>query len=83
MFEPSMSPHAFGQHLFAGMSERRMTQVVSQGDGLRQIFIERQRPGDGAADRRDLDGMGQARPQMIARAVQEHLGLVFKPAKRA
>ena len=41
------------------------------------------RARDRAADRRHFDGVRQARAEMIARAVQKNLRLVFQPAKGA
>src|SRR3954454_21760273 len=38
--KPTLLGHAFGQHLFAGMPKRRMTQVMGEGNRLRQIFVE-------------------------------------------
>ncbi len=83
MVEPAVIPHALGQHFFAGMSKRRMTKIVRQSDRFRQVFIQSQGPRDGAADRGDLDGMGQAGSQMIARSIEENLRLVFQAAKGA
>ncbi len=60
-----------------------MPEVVRKRDGFRQVFVEAQSPRDGAANRRDLDGVGQSRPQMVASAVEENLGLVFETTKRA
>src|SRR5881275_276467 len=83
MLEAAVFAHAFGQHFFAGMPERRMPQVVRKRDGLRQVFIKTQSPRDGAANRRDFDGVGEPRAQMIAGAVEENLGLVLETTKRA
>src|SRR3954470_15775984 len=65
------------------MTERRVPEIVSQGNRLRQVFIQGKRPRNRAADRGDFDGMGQPRPQMIAGAVQENLGLIFQSSERA
>ena len=66
MLEAAVLPHAFGQHLLARMSEGRMPEIMRERDRLRQILIQRERPRDRAADRRHLESMRQARPQMIA-----------------
>src|SRR6476646_8955923 len=83
MLEAAVFAHAFGEHLFAGMPERRMPEVVRQRDGFGQVFIKAQGPRDGAANRRDFDGVGEPRAQMIAGAVEENLGLVLETTKRA
>src|SRR5689334_9767280 len=81
MLEPAMASHAFGQHFFSRMSERRMAQVVCERNRFRQILVQRQRSCDRATDRRHLDGMGKASSQMIARAVEKDLRLVFEPSE--
>ena len=58
-----------------------MTQVVRQADGLDQVFIGAQRPGDGAADLGHFQGVGQAGAVVIAFVVDEDLGLVFQAAE--
>ena len=83
VIEPAVIAHAFGQHFLAGMSERRVPQIMRKRNRFRQILVQAQRAGDGAADRGDLDGMRQARAQMIASSVKKNLGLVFHAAERA
>src|SRR5258708_28338235 len=83
MIEPTVVPHAFGQHLLAGMPTRRMAEIVSERDCFRQILVQPQRARDGAADRRYLDRMRQARAQMVAGAVEKNLSLVFQAAESA
>ena len=83
MIEPAVIAHAFCQHLLAGMSEWRVAQIMRERNRFGQILVQAQRAGDGAADRCNLDGMRQARAQMIASPVKENLGLVFHAAERA
>ena len=73
--------HQLIQRILAGMAERRMAQVVAHGDGLRQILIEAQGPGNGSGNSGDLQGMGQAGAVMITLRVEKHLGLVHQTAK--
>ena len=40
MVEATMFAHAFRQHLFARMSERRMAEIVRKRDGFGQIFVQ-------------------------------------------
>src|SRR3970040_1234550 len=82
MLKPAVVPHAFVQRVLTGMPERRVPEVVGQGDGLGQIFVERKRPGDGTADLGYLDRVRQARAEQVALVVDENLGFVFQPAKR-
>src|SRR5947207_6277845 len=65
------------------MSKRRMAQIVRERDCFRQILVQPQCTRDGAADRSHLDRMRQARAQMVARAVEKNLRLVFQAAERA
>src|SRR5437016_4110385 len=65
------------------MSKRRMTEIVCERDCFRQILVQPQRTRDGAADRCHLDGMRQARAQMVAGPVEKNLRLVFQAAERA
>ena len=60
-----------------------MTEIVSERNCFRQILVQPQRTRDGAADRRHLDRMGQARAQMVAGAVEKNLRLIFEAAERA
>src|ERR1039457_3943105 len=60
-----------------------MPEVVCQCDALGQVLIKLQRAGDAAADARYFHRVRQARAQMVARAVEEDLGLVFEPTEGA
>ena len=46
VFKPTLLPHQSVQYRFAFMAERRVAQVVSQGDGLRQVLVELKGSGD-------------------------------------
>ncbi len=41
VIEATMGSHTFGQHLFTGMAEGRMPEIVCERDRFRQIFIQR------------------------------------------
>ena len=83
MIEPAVVAHAFGQHLLAGMSKRRMAEIVRKRDRFRQIFVQPQRACDGAADRRHLNRVRQACAQMVAGAVKKNLRFVLQATERA
>jgi hypothetical protein len=53
------------QDLFPGMAEGRMAQIMPQGNGLSQVFVETQGPGYGAGNLRDFQSMSEAGPVMI------------------
>ena len=63
------------------MAKGRVAQIVSQGDGLRQAFIEPQRFCDGPRNLGNLQGVGQTRPVMIALKKKKNLGLMLQTAK--
>ncbi len=58
--------HLTVQLLFTGMGERGMADVVNQGQGFGEIFIEGQHIGHGARDLCDLNGVGQTIAEVIA-----------------
>src|SRR6478609_7904901 len=60
-----------------------MAQIVGKRDCFCQIFVQPQRTRDGAANRRHLDRMRQARAQMVAGAVEQNMRFVLQAAKRA
>ena len=82
MVEAAASAQALIQSPLAGVAERRMSEIVRKGQRLRQVLVERQRAGESAGDLRDLEGMGQARPVVIALIEDKDLGLVFESPKR-
>src|SRR6478735_11951003 len=60
-----------------------MAQIVGKRDCLCQILVKPQRACDGAADRRHLDRMRQARAQMVTGAIEKNLRFVFEAAEGA
>ena len=83
VLEATVFAHAFRQHFFAGMSERRVAEIVRESDCFSQVLIQAQGPRDGTTDRGDLNRVSQSRAQMIAGSVEENLGLVFQTTKSA
>jgi hypothetical protein len=56
-----------------------MSNVVAQGDGFGEVFIQSERPTDGARDLAHFEGMGEASSEVVAGGGNENLSLVFKP----
>ena len=54
-----------------------MAQIMAQGDGLCEIFIEPQGPGDGSGDLGHLQSVGQSGPVVVSLRRQKHLGLML------
>ena len=65
------------------MPKGRVPQIVRERDRFGEIFVQSQCARDRPADRGNLDGMREARAQMIACSIQKNLRLVFHPPKRA
>ena len=70
------------QRPFPRMTEGRMPQIMAQGDGLGQILIETQCPGNGAGNLGDLQSMGQPGAVMIPFRREKDLRFLLQPPKR-
>ena len=77
-----MSREALVERVFAGMAKRRVADVVKQGQGFHEVFIESQSATDRTGDRRDLMGVRQPRAVIIAHITRENLHLPAQAAKR-
>ena len=64
------------ERALAGVTERRVSEVVAERAGLGQILVEREGAGERAGDLRDLESVRQAGAEMIALVKHEHLRLV-------
>ena len=73
---------ALVQTPLSGVSEGGVAQIVSQRDGLGQIFVEPQGTGDSAGDLRHLQGVGQTGTVVVALRSQKHLRFMLETAKR-
>ena len=65
------------------MAEGRMTEVVGERQGLGEVFVELQRPRQGAGDLRHLERVGEPGAVVVALVVEEDLGLFLQPAEGA
>jgi len=83
VFEAAAAAHEPGQFGFPLVTEGGMAEVMGEGDGLGQVGVQLQRAGDIPRDGGHFHGMGEPGAEMVAAAVQENLGLVFKPAEGA
>ena len=70
--------HELVEGVFDGMAKRGMTEISSEGDGLGEVFVEAEGAAEGAGERGDLDGMGEAGTDVVAGAVEWDLGFVFE-----
>ena len=62
----------------AGMAEWRVPEVVAEGDGFGQLFVQPEHFGDGPGDLRDLERVREAGPVVIAGRREEDLRLVLE-----
>src|SRR5262249_14864769 len=74
--------HERVDHALAGVTERRVAEVVAERDRLGQLLVQPQHLGDRARDLRDLERMRQARAVVIAGRREEDLRLVLETAER-
>jgi len=70
------------ERLLARVPERRVAHVVPEPHGLDEILVQAQRSGDPARDPGRLQGVREARPEVVAAGVDEDLRLVPEPAER-
>ena len=72
----------FIKNILACMTERRMSQIMPQGNGLRQILIHPKGSGYGPGNLGDFQRMCQPRPVMIPGRRQKNLSFMLHPPKR-
>ena len=70
------------QRLLSRVAERGVAQVMAEGDGLRQILVQTERPGNGAGDLGDLQRVREPCAEVVAFRRQEHLRLVRQAAEQ-
>ena len=74
--------HERAEHALAGMTKRRVAEVVAERDRFGQLFVQAQHLGDGARDLCDFERVREPRPVVIAGRREEDLRLVLQAAKR-
>ena len=74
--------HVGLQRVLAEVAERRVADVVAQGDRLGQRLVQAQRAGQRPGDLGDLQRVGQPGDEVVAVGVEEDLRLVLQPAER-
>ena len=77
--EPAPALHPRLQHILSRMAERRVAEIMAKADGLGEIGVETQRPGQRPRDLRHLKRMGQPGAEMVALVGYEDLGLLLQP----
>lgn len=79
--ESAVVAQEFVEGGLAGVSEGRVTEVVGQGDGFGERFVDAEGDGEGAGDLGDFEGVGEAGAEMVVVGGGEDLGLVFESAE--
>ena len=70
------------QRLLAEMSERRVTQIVTERDRFGEILVQAECPRRGARDLRHLERVSEPHAVVVSLGHQEHLRLVLQPPER-
>lgn len=79
--EAAVFAHETVEGFLAGVAEGGVAEVVGEGDGFREVFVEAEGTSDGAGDGSDFDGVGQSRAVVVAGTVEEDLGLAVEAAE--
>src|SRR5712671_442203 len=79
----AVGTHGGIERLFARMAEGRMAEVVYEGEGFSQVYVEAEGSGNGARYLRDFDGVGEAVAEVVGVAASENLSLIFETAEGA
>jgi hypothetical protein len=80
--EAAESFHAGIEGILAGMPERRVPEVMRQGQRLGEVFVEAERPGQGPGDLAHLDRVRQSGAEVVALMVDEDLRLMLQAPER-
>ena len=70
------------ERAFPRMAEGSMAEVMPQGDGFGQVFVQAQRAGDGAGDLADFQRVGQPGAVMVAFRRKKDLRFLLEPSER-
>ncbi len=81
VLEAAVIAHAFVQRILPGMAEWRMAEIVRERNRFDEILVQPQVARDRTGDLRDFEAMREPRAKQVALVIDEHLRLVFEPAK--
>jgi hypothetical protein len=81
VIETSILPHAGFKRALARVAERRVSQIVGEGNSLGQIVVEAEAARQGPGDLRHFDRMGEPSAEVIAVERDENLRLMGEPSK--
>src|SRR5277367_6836339 len=81
--EQPMTTHCRIQGLFPCMAERRMPQIMHQGQRFHEVHIQAKLRGNRPGDLSDFNSVGQAAAEVVGIAACENLRLGLQSAKSA
>ena len=76
VFKPPIRRHAFVERILSCVTKRCVPQIVRQGNGFHQVFVQMQGACDGTPQLRHLQRVRHAGAKQIAFVVQKDLRLV-------
>src|SRR5206468_2646909 len=79
--EAAVDRHGLVEGALAGVSERRMAEVMGKRQGLGKVLVELQGPRQSPRDLRHFKGMGEPRAVVVALVVEEDLRLFLEAAE--
>jgi hypothetical protein len=79
VLEAAVSAHGGIEGVLARMAEGGVAEIMGQGDGFREGFVEIQHPGHATGDLGHFQGVGEASAVEVALVIDEHLSLVHEP----
>ena len=80
--EAAVFLEALVQRNLARVAERRVPDVVGEGNGFGQVFVQAQSASDGAGQLSDFERMSEPRSVVVVDGGDEHLGLAGHAAER-
>lgn len=69
---------SFVEGALARVAERGVADIVAEGDGFDEIFVQAKSPADGSGDLGDFEGVSEAGPVVVAERIDKNLGLVLQ-----
>ena len=79
VIEAPAAGEAFVERTFAGMSKRRMAEIVRERQRFGEVFVQAKRARKRASDLRNFERMGEPRAVVVAFVIDEDLRLVSQP----
>jgi len=79
--EPAIIAHAIVERILTSMAEGGVAEIMGESERLGEILVEPERARQRAGDLRDLDRVGEARTEMVALMIEEHLRLMGEAAE--